>query len=167
MFSVFSLITGKVAIGLLAGSAVVAGGAGVAAYADLLPPVAQQVAHKSIGAPLSGKGSSVTPTRDPTEVPTAKPTETSKPVGPDATGPAVHGLCMAFAHGGLRISSTAYASLESAAKGASNIASYCAAIPKLGPRVTDGQESNNSEKAPKTHPSTPGLAHKAAPGVRP
>jgi len=37
MFSVRTMIGGKVAVGLLSGSAVVVGGAGVAAYADLLP----------------------------------------------------------------------------------------------------------------------------------
>ena len=172
MFSVLTMIGGKVAIGLLAGSAVVVGGAGVAAYADLLPVAAQQVAHDSIGAPLPRSEKSEAPTDGSTAEPTAEPTETNKPVGPDATGPAAHGLCTAFAHGGLNATSTAYASLASAAKGASNIATYCAAIPKKGPKATHGPESNDpakapKEKAPKLHPKTPGSAHTPAPGVHP
>ena len=104
--------------------------------------------------------------------PTAVQTAITKPVGPDATGPAAHGLCTAFAHGGLNATSTAYASLASAAKGASNIATYCATIPKKGPKATHGPESNDpakapKEKAPKLHPKTPGSAHTPAPGVHP
>ena len=168
MFSVLTMIGGKVAIGLLAGSAVVVGGAGVAAYADLLPVAAQQVAHDSIGAPLPRSERSEAPTDGSTAEPTAEPTETNKPVGPDATGPAAHGLCTAFAHGGLNATSTAYASLASAAKGASNIATYCATIPKKGPKATHGPESNDPAKAPKEEaPKTPGSAHKPAPGVHP
>ena len=171
MFSVLTMIGGKVAIGLLAGSAVVVGGAGVAAYADLLPVAAQQVAHDSIGAPLPRSERSEAPTDGSTAEP-AEPTETNKPVGPDATGPAAHGLCTAFAHGGLNATSTAYASLASAAKGASNIATYCATIPKKGPKATHGPESNDStkvpkDKAPKLHPSKPRSAHEPAPGVHP
>ena len=172
MFSVLTMIGGKVAIGLLAGTAVVVGGAGVAAYADLLPVAAQQVAHDSIGAPLPRTERSEASTDGPTVEPTAKPIKTTKPVGPDATGPAAHGLCTAFAHGGLNVSSTAYASLASAAKGASNIASYCATIPKPGPKATHGPESNDpakapKEKAPRLHPKTPDSAHEPAPGVHP
>ena len=177
MFSVLTMIGGKVATGLLAGVAVVVGGAGVAAYADLLPTVAQQVAHDSIGAPLPRTERSAAPTDGPTVEPTAVRTATTKPAGPDATGPAAHGLCTAFARGGLNATSTAYASLASAAKGASNIATYCATIPKPGPEATHGPDSNDStqapkekapkEKAPKLHPSTSGSAHKPAPGAHP
>ena len=167
MFSVLTMIGRKVAIGLLAGSAVVVGGAGVAAYADLLPTAAQQVAHDSIGAPLPRTGRSLAPTDEPTVAPTAVRTATTKPVGPDATGPAAHGLCTAFAHGGLNVASTAYASLASAASGASNIATYCGTIPKPGPKATHGPQSNDSTRAPKLPPSTPGSAHKATPGVHP
>ena len=172
MFSVLTMIGGKLAIGLLAGTAVVVGGAGVAAYADLLPTAAKQVAHDSIGAPLPRTERTEAPTDGPTGEPTAAPTATTKPVGPDATGPAAHGLCTAFAHGGLNVSSTAYASLASAAKGASNIATYCSTIPKQGPKATHGSESTDStqepkKKAPKLHPSTPGSAHKPAQGVHP
>lgn len=192
MFSILTMFGAKVAIGLLAGSAVVAGGAGVAAYADLLPLAAQQVAHDSIGAPLPRSEKSEVPTDGSTTEPTPEPTKTAKPIGPDAAGPAAHGLCTAFAHGGLGKSSTAYASLASAAKGASNIATYCAKIPKQKLKVTHGPESNDPEsndpessepessdpkssdpaqapkkKAPKVHPSTHGSAHKPSPAVHP
>jgi len=172
MFSVLTMFGAKVAIGLLAGSAVVAGGAGVAAYADLLPLAAQQVAHDSIGAPLPRTEKSQVSTDRSTAEPTPEPTATAKLAGPDAMGPAAHGLCTAFAHGGLNVSSTAYVSLASAARGASNIATYCAKVPKPGPKATHGPESNEpakapKKKAPKVHPSTHGSAHKLAPGVHP
>ena len=97
--------------------------------------------------------------------PTAVQTATTKPVGPDATGPAADGLCTAFTHGGLKAFSTAYASLASAAKGASNTATYCARIPKPGPKATHGAQSNDCTKAPKLPPLIPGSAQKPAPGV--
>ena len=99
--------------------------------------------------------------------PTAVQTAITKPVGPDATGPAADGLCTAFTHGGLTAFSTGYASLASAAKGASNIATYCATIPKSGPKATDGPQSNDFTKAPKLSPLLSSSAHKPKPGVNP
>jgi hypothetical protein len=162
MLSVFTLIGGKIAIGILAGGAVVAGGASVAAYADLLPTAAQKGAHDTIGAPLPGATDSPDPTDTPTTLPTGTPTAT--PGGPDATGPAAFGLCTAFTHGGLNVSSTAYASLASAANGASNIATYCATIPHPGPTATHSPNGGNSSH---TQVPSPGSTHKPAPGTHP
>ncbi len=162
MLSVFTLIGGKVAIGILAGSAVVAGGAGVAAYADLLPAAAQKVAHDTIDAPLPRATDSSDPTDRPTALPTGTPTAT--PGGPDATGPAAFGLCTAFTHGGLKVTSTAYASLASAAKGASNIATYCATIPQPGPTATHSPSDGNSSH---TQVPSSGSTHKPKPGAHP
>jgi hypothetical protein len=169
MLSVLTMIGGKVAIGLLAGSAVVVGGAGVAAYADLLPAAAQQAAHDTIGAPLPRTDGSADPTDTTTDAPTATPTvtRTATPVGPDATGPAAYGLCTAFTHGGLNVSSTAYASLVSAANGASNIATYCATISRPGPKATHGPDSTDPGNTSPAHAPSPGSTHKPAPGTHP
>jgi hypothetical protein len=161
----FHLDQCKVAIGILAGSAVVAGGAGVAAYADVLPTATQQVAHDSIGAPLPRASDSPDPTETPTASPTATPTAT--PVGPDAAGPAAFGLCTAFTHGGLNVSSTAYASLASAANGASNIATYCATIPHPGPTATHSPDSHSDRTPSHTPVPSPGSTHKPKPGTHP
>ena len=163
VLSVLTIFGGKVAIGLLAGSAAILGGTGVAAYADLLPAAAQQVAHDSIGAPPPRTVDSPDPTDAPTALPT--PTPTATPVGPDATGPAAYGLCTAFTHGGLNVSSTAYASLANAANGASNIATYCVTISKPGVQATHGPDSNNTGKT--SHSPAPGSTHKPAPGSHP
>jgi hypothetical protein len=165
MLSVFATLGGKVAIGLLAGGAAVVGGAGVAASAGLLPASIQQAAHDSIGAPLPSTSVSA----DPTDAPTTSPTSTPKsvPVGPDATGPAAYGLCTAFTHGGLNVTSTAYASLASAANGASNIATYCATIPTPGSKASPTPESNTSGSSLHTRVPAPGSTHKPAPGTHP
>jgi hypothetical protein len=98
-------------------------------------------------------------------LPTATPTST--PVGPDATGPAAFGLCTAYTHGGLDVSSTAYASLASAANGASNIATYCASIPKPGPMTTHSPDSHSVGHPSHTQVPSPGSTHKPAPGTHP
>ncbi|MDQ1545900.1 MAG: hypothetical protein QOH69_804 [Actinomycetota bacterium] len=165
MLSVFATLGGKVAIGLLAGGAAVVGGTAVAAYADLLPATIQQAAHDSIGAPVPGATASAEPTDAPTPTPTTTPTSSS--VGPDATGPAAFGLCTAFTHGGLNVSSTAYASLASAANGASNIATYCSTITKPGPTGTHAPNSHSNGNSPHTHVPSPGSTHKPAPGTHP
>jgi hypothetical protein len=161
MLSVLTTLGGKVAIGLLAGGAAVVGGTAVAAYADLLPASIQQAAHDSIGAPVPG----ATDTPVPTTTPTATPKST--PVGPDATGPAAFGLCTAFTHGGLNVSSTAYASLASAANGASNIATYCSTITKPGPKATHTPNSHSHDNSSHTKVPSPGSTHKPAPGTHP
>ncbi|TAL42132.1 MAG: hypothetical protein EPN91_09125 [Salinibacterium sp.] len=126
MLSGAKLAGNKLVIGLVAGGALVLGGAGFAAYADILPTDAQQTAHDLFGAPAPADDETIT---DET-TPTPEPSETA--VGPDATGPAAHGLCTAFTHGGLAVSSTAYQSLVTAANGAENIATYCATVPAPG-----------------------------------
>lgn len=161
MLPVVTTLAGKVAIGLLAGGAAVIGGTAVAAYAHALPPAAQQIAHDTIGAP------SPTDASDTNGTPTATPTAT--PVGPDATGPAAYGLCTAFGHGGLNVSSTAYASLAKAANGAANIAAYCATIPAPHATPTSTHTPNSHSTTHPTHTPAPnpGSTHKPAPGTHP
>ena len=170
MFSVAALVSSKIALGIIVGGAVGVGGAGAAAYADLLPAAAQRSAHDLIGAPLPGQDRTADPTDNPTGSPTGTPTPTSTN-GPDATGPAAFGLCTAFEHGGLHSTSTAYAALVTAAKGASNIGSYCATI--TGARSTPvphpthtPKSSNGGSGGLVTHQPHPpvGTSHTSAPG---
>lgn len=163
MLLLTTLLSSKISAAVLAAGVVVAGGTGVAAYADVLPDPLQQTAHDLIGAPapettveaeadagttsVSTAGDASTDATSTEEAstgdtttggtettatgePTADPT--TAPVGPDATGPAAHGLCEAYTHGGLSVSSVAYASLEKAAGSAEAIVDYCASIPAPG-----------------------------------
>ncbi|HEV2886547.1 MAG TPA: hypothetical protein VGX49_06530 [Jatrophihabitans sp.] len=104
------------------------GGLSAAAYAGALPDTAQDVAHHVIGAPAThpGKGAG--------HAPKQAGTPTSTPVGPDATGPAAFGLCMAYAHGDGEAAggSVAFTNLATAAGGADKIEAYCATIPHPG-----------------------------------
>ncbi|MCU1506078.1 MAG: hypothetical protein QOG18_2582 [Microbacteriaceae bacterium] len=179
MFSILTLTAGKIAFGVLVAGVAVGGGAGVAASANLLPAAAQQAAHNIIGAPAPKTHvavtatASATATADATATPTGSPTAAAKstPVGPDATGPAAFGLCTAFAHG-LNVSSTAYASLVSAANGASNIATYCATIHTPGLSATHPQHTVTVPSASATASANAvvppaGVSLKSAVGTRP
>jgi hypothetical protein len=184
MFSVLTLTAGKIAFGVLVAGVAVGGGAGVAASANLLPAAAQQAAHDVIGAPApktqttatatASATASASATADPTSTPTGSATASPKatPVGPDATGPAAFGLCTAFAHG-LNVSSTAYASLVSAANGASNIATYCATIHTPGQSATHPQHTANpvpsASATGSVNATVPpaGVSLKSAVGTRP
>jgi hypothetical protein len=117
-----TLITSKIAAGALAAGAIAVGGTAAAAYSGSLPGSLQEGAHSAAGSPTPSASSSAAPS------PKAKPSRPAGVNGPDATGAAAFGLCTAFSHGGLHPSSTAYASLESAAKGAGNIADYCGKV---------------------------------------
>jgi hypothetical protein len=172
----------KLTIGLVALGTIALGGT-AAAYADALPSGLQDEAHSLIGAPTADPTTdptapptaeptdsatdTATPTPEPTETadpkPTTDPTSAVVPVGPDASGPAAHGLCTAYEHGGLAATSVAYASLERAAGGAGSIDAYCATIVAPGnsaahqptaapaPSGTDGSsahaEHGNSQNA--------------------
>jgi hypothetical protein len=160
-------------VGLLAGGVVASGATAAAAYTGTLPVSLQQAAHDTIGAPEPTSSesagttddSTATPTPTPTPTPSETPAPTEKPApttapkadGPDATGPAAHGLCTAYAHGGLSATSTAYAALVKAAGGASTITSYCATIPAPGKSGADHPGTSKS-----THPATPGAKGKSS-----
>ncbi|GAB3557581.1 hypothetical protein GCM10027405_02590 [Arthrobacter alkaliphilus] len=160
-----ALLTRKIAAGGLAAGTLAVGGTAAAAFAGSLPAPLQQSAHKLIGAPAPAAFTALaaeadaTPTTDVSpsaEAPaTADPAETASPtdsrsgapVGPDATGPAAYGLCQAFAHGGLDASSTAYKSLTVAAGGATNIATYCAAVASPGESASRRPAETGAESA--------------------
>jgi hypothetical protein len=172
------LVTNKIAAGALAAGALVIGGTTAAAYASALPAPLQQGAHSVIGAPAASADEDSTTDTDTDEdtTKTDKKTDSSSPspVGPDATGPAAHGLCNAYTHGGLNASSTAYRSLAAAANGAANIAGYCATVTSPGksadhrPAKTGAGKGKSHKPAAPHHPRAgAGKSHKPAkPGHR-
>lgn len=105
-----------------------------------------------------------TETPDATETPeatktpdaTQTPDATATAVGPDATGPAAHGLCTAWraitSHGngqGKALDSVAFTNLAKAAGGADKIAAYCATIP------APGASGSHATGKPSTAPRKP------------
>jgi len=151
MSLITTLVGSKIAAGLLAGAIVIGGGTGAAAYANVLPTPLQEAAHDLIGAPeseiaateaVSDETVSEEPDSESTESEETVSDETDSEsddsatagtkVGPDITGHAAYGLCQAFTHGGLGVSSTPYASFVIAADGDENIAAYCADVVKPG-----------------------------------
>lgn len=174
--SFISVIAGhKLAIGLVALGTITLGGTAAAAYADALPSGLQDEAHALIGVPTAAPTADPTapPTVEPTDsatdtatpTPTQDPTSTAVPVGPDASGPAAHGLCTAYEHGGLAATSVAFASLEKAAGGAGSIGAYCATIvapghsaghqptaaPTPEPTETDGSDGSDGPDGSSAH----------------
>jgi hypothetical protein len=154
-------LSSKLAVAVAAGAASV-GGFAAAAYANVLPGPLQNVAHNVIGAAASQDhrtptASDETTETEPTEptpteaTPTA-PTPSATPVGPDATGNAMYGLCTAWAassvHGNA-MNAVAFRNLATAAGGADNIPAFCAAVTPPGP--------------PTTHPGGPNTTHPTGP----
>ena len=119
----------------LAGFAVGLAGAGVAAYTGSLPPSLQNAAHAAIGAPAAPPSDASTPAPGTTK-------DDPDGVGPDATGPAAHGLCNAWSqhqrNGAKPTESVAFRNLAKAAGGESKIAAYCATIPHPGHGAANG-----------------------------
>ena len=121
-----SAISSKLALAVAVGAASL-GGVAAAAYANALPGPIQDAAHNLIGAAASqdhatssshpgASASGATPTAA-----TPTPAEpTSTPVGPNATGRAMYGLCTAYAaasaHGNA-LNSVAFRNLATAAGG--------------------------------------------------
>lgn len=146
----------KIAVGVLTFGTLAAGGTAAVAYAGDLPSSLQQGAHSFIGAPAPAvqlDDATAATDEAPDE---ATPSPTATPVGPDATGPAAFGLCNAYTHGGVAVSSTAYVSLAAAADGAANITDYCATITKPGQSVAQRPNSADAKASDESasHPST-------------
>jgi hypothetical protein len=136
-----SVLTSLFRVKVAAAAAVaLLGGLVTAAYADALPAPAQKLAHEAIGAPQSANSHS-------------DASHGTAAVGPDATGKAAFGLCTAFshakAHGDASQQAVAFRNLAKAAGGASNIASFCAAVPHPGA----SSESQNPGAKPTSHPT--------------
>lgn len=157
MSFITAVVGSKLAVALIALGTITVGGTAAAAYTGSLPAGLQNDAHSLIGAPTATPtadaaetatpeptdAATETATPEPTETPTATDTPSATaPIGPDATGPAAHGLCTAFEHGGLNQASVAYASLAKAAGGADGISSYCAAVVAPGQSAQHGADDS-------------------------
>jgi hypothetical protein len=146
-----SFLATKTAVAAAAVAAVTAAGA-AGAYTGSLPDRLQNVAHDTLGAP-AGNAKSQRP--DKTPKPDPSPSRSNRDGSVDATGSAAHGLCTAFAAGGLATTSTAYGSLAEAAGGASRIEAYCAAVPAPGEPSTGPTTKPNGKPIvkPTDHPT--------------
>lgn len=124
----------------------------------MLPTSLQQAAHALIGALAPQTAASETESAETVTAETAADvpstpavtdasSATATPMGPGVTGPAAYGLCESYIHGGLAVSSTAYASLVIAADGDANIATYCAAVPEPGNSATHRPVAPGATKA--------------------
>jgi hypothetical protein len=156
-----SPLRSKLALAVAAGAASL-GGFAAAAYANALPAPIQDAAHNVIGAGASQGHASPTASDETTEAtPTeATPTEatpTATPVGPDATGSAMYGLCTAWAassvHGNA-MDAVAFRNLATAAGGADNIAAFCAAVTPPGAPTTHPGNTTHPTGPPTGAPST-------------
>lgn len=151
----------------IAGLALALGGTAAAAYTGALPPLAQDVAHTVIGAPAAHADDTTDPSATGTASETPSPTATTNststkgPVGPDASGPAMFGLCTAWtahqtngepAHGKAD-DAVAFKNLAAAAGGADKIAAYCAPVLNSpSPTVLPGQPTAERTSASTSHP---------------
>lgn len=175
-----ALIGSKIAMGALAIGAVAVGGTAAVSYASTLPESSQQVTTSVTSTPTATQTDATDVTEvesaPSTDAPDSTPTSdpTAKAIGPDATGPAAFGLCTAFTHGGLATTSTASASLVTAAAGADNLTTYCDTVVTPGkagshrvestdvsaPSVSDSTDSDASDA-----PAAPVRPTQAAKGV--
>lgn len=153
----------------IAGLALALGGTAAAAYTGALPTPAQDFAHTVIGAPAAHPAATTSPsaTGSASETPSAtatatEGTSTKGPVGPDASGPAMFGLCTAWtAHqangetaNGKADDAVAFKNLAAAAGGADKIAAYCATILKSpSPTVVPGQPTAQQTSESTSHPT--------------
>jgi hypothetical protein len=142
-----SLLATKTATRVAAAAAAVAAAAATGAYTGTLPDRLQNVAHDTIGAP-AGDVRAQRPGTAPKADPTTSPRASHRV---DATDAAAHGLCTAFAAGGLATTSTAYRSLAEAAGGPAGIPAFCATVDEPG-RPSD-KPSVQPTGNPSAHPT--------------
>ncbi|HET7173275.1 MAG TPA: hypothetical protein VFI30_03225 [Nocardioidaceae bacterium] len=81
-------------------------------------------------------------------------------VGPDATGPAMFGLCTAVSHGGLSTHSVAYRNLAAAAGGDTQITTYCATATPGGKTTGSATTSHQPPTPNGIVPGTTGQGHR-------
>ena len=139
----------------IAGIAVGLGGAATVVY------VSSNVAHTPDT--HANSTASAVPAGSTTPAGSDHPTGTPTPggVGPDATGPAAHGLCTAWkavaanAHG-KAMDSVAFTNLAKAAGGADKVASFCAAVtaPGASGDHATGKPSTKGKPTTKGKPAT-------------
>ena len=141
----------------IAGLALALGGTSAAAFTGALPAPAQDFAHRVIGAPAA----TATQLRTHTGTPTGDPSSAGTPVGPDASGPAMFGLCTAWtahqAHGetanGNADDAVAFKNLAAAAGGADKIGAYCATILRSPSPTIPGAPTTERAQTATGHPT--------------
>jgi hypothetical protein len=142
-----SLLSAKAAAVAAIAAVGVGAAATTAAFAGALPDSLQNFAHHTIGAPAANQG----------KAPSARPTGSATPVGPNASGNAAFGLCTAYKHatehGTAAQKAIAFRNLVKAAGGAGNVAAFCAAVPH------PGSPSPHPTGQPSTHPTGPPSPH--------
>jgi hypothetical protein len=154
----------------LAALAVGVGGVATVAYVSASAPAATPEAHSTpAGSPTSVDAT--THARTPSGAPTSTGSSgTGSAVGPDATGPAAHGLCTAWSHvadKGKAAKSPAFRNLASAAGGVDHVDSWCAALPPVGSKPT-GHASGKPSSVPTGKPtSVPGGKPTSVPTGKP
>ena len=123
------------------------GGFATAAFAGALPAPVQQFAHHTIGAPAARSAD-------------ARMHDSPSPAGPDATGHPAYGLCTAWAHakahGTAKQKAVAFRNLATAAGGADNVATFCAAVPHPG---ASSSHTSHPTGPPTSHPTGPPSSH--------
>ena len=117
-------VLGRNAPALLAAAALVVTG-GLIASADPLAAPDGPTAGSGV-APADQPG--IAPGGEASAAPSDEPSGRGRGAGPDPTGPAGHGLCNAWSHGGLGEGSTARRNLEEAAGGAAGVEAFCAVV---------------------------------------
>lgn len=126
----------KVTIVIVAGSVALTGASAAAAYNGILQASLQESVDALVGetAPdpdAATEDATVTETdgtetggEESTDDPTAEPDS----VGAEVKGKSFHGLCNAYAHGGLGEKSTARGNLVAAAGGEDNVSLFCLTV---------------------------------------
>jgi hypothetical protein len=164
-----SALRSKAAIAIAAAAASL-GGFAAAAYANALPAPAQDAAHHLIGASAAHSHPTPRTDDDATDSAPTAATPTATPVGPDATGSAMFGLCTAYAAASVHgnpLNGVAFQNLAAAAGGAENIPAFCATV--LTPPSSTAPENAPNTTHPTGPPSTvtPGGGATHAPTTHP
>jgi hypothetical protein len=139
-------LSSKLAAAAAAVAVAAFGGGIAAAYAGMLPPALQRIAHVAFAAPDASPGR---PKPKPEPWPSAT---ASHPVGPSATGSAAYGLCNAYAHANASQKSEAFRKLVSAAGGEDKVAAYCGSVPHPGAHTPPAHGRSAPPGQSGTHP---------------
>jgi hypothetical protein len=179
---VSTLMAGKFAAVTVAGIVTLgAGGMAAAAYTGLLPAPLQDVAHRTIGAPLPERttlspsaSTSPTPTPEPTtSTPTTTrvqqtDTSTFTTSTTEKTAPSTSQLCVDWQQQQLVATDPAFTSLTLAASGSTSVDAFCASLtspttepapepqatPTIDPTATPSDTASPASPPPSPSPST-------------
>jgi hypothetical protein len=145
-------LTSRLAAVAAAAAVALFGGGIAAAYAGVLPPALQKIAHAAIAAP------DVSPSPGRHEPRPARP---AHPVGPKVTGSAAYGLCSAYAHASASQKAEAFRKLVSVAGGQDKVAAFCGSVPHPGKATPPAQAHARAHARGQTGtpPGQSGAAH--------